>query len=68
MMKSLIAAAAVAAGIFTQACTADAKPVYGNIGYDGAIIYTDVSGKTKAETSSSTERSSNMMTTQRLLS
>lgn len=48
MMKSLIAAAAVAAGIFTQACTADAKPVYGNIGYDGAIIYTDVSGKTKS--------------------
>ena len=46
-MKSTLSIFAAAACIFVQACTAEAKPVYGNIGYEGAEIYTDASGKTK---------------------
>lgn len=44
-MKSIITAIAVICCILVQACTANAKPVYGNIGYEGAKLYADASGK-----------------------
>lgn len=44
-MKSIISALAVIWCIIMQSCTANANPVYGNIGYEGAKLYTDASGK-----------------------
>jgi lipoprotein len=46
-MKSLISTIfTMATAILVQACTANTKPVYGNIGIEGAEVYSDAAGKT----------------------
>lgn len=45
-LKSSLTIFTLAVGIFTQSCTSNAQnPIYGNIGYEGAVLYTDASGK-----------------------
>lgn len=46
IFKSTLAILALAAGILSQSCTANAQNrVYGNVGYEGAKVYADASGK-----------------------
>lgn len=46
-MKSLKLTILAAACAMIQACSANAAPVYGNIGFEGAEVYADASGKQK---------------------
>lgn len=47
-MKAVILNIIMGACVALQACTTSANPVYGNIGYEGATLYTDATGKTLA--------------------
>lgn len=50
MVKSLIPAITIAAmALLTQSCDADASPAYANVGLEGAQLYSDPSGTTKAD-------------------
>ena len=50
LIKTALTMFAAAAGILSQSCTADTRvPAYANIGYEGAQLYADASGKQTQE-------------------